>query len=382
MDFWDQDYFRAAKITTSLVGQWPLQTSKELIYRRGAIFILVLLLLIPRIRAVILYGDDPEVVLSATSPLIIDAVFVIKIIINSCNLERMKNLFKKFYENWKILSKDELKILHLHTAEGNKVSIIYLGCVLGSAGLFLTQPLQLGLLEIIMRTNDTIRRFPSPVDYGSINVEKYYWWICVSIAFIGLVVALGIVACDLLFFMYSYHVFGLFATLGYIIDHLPVDDDNGWSDEMYVKRCIQLHCRVIEFAKELEGLYVWSFFGVIGFNMILISVIGVQIVISVGATEKIVQYGSLTISPFGHLFVECLMGQRLIDYSLATQVYISNAQWYKMSDKAQKMIKLFLLRSQLPCQLTAGRFLVMNFETFNMIIRTSASYFTVLMATQ
>ncbi|XP_028982018.1 odorant receptor 82a-like isoform X1 [Diachasma alloeum] len=382
MDFWDQDYFRVVKITTCLVGQWPYQSSKEVIFSRSIIIILVIIHLIPRIRALILYGDDPEIILSVSSPLIIDIVFVFKTVNNSYNFKRMKNLLRKIYENWRIFSTDELQILHQYSASGKKSATIYLGVVIGSAGLFITQPLQLQLVHILMKTNETIRLFPVPVDYGSINVDKYYWSITLLTEFTTVLIALGIVACDLLFFTYSYHVFGLFATLGYTIEHLPIDNDNGFSDEMHVKRCIKLHYRIIEFANELEDLYRWTFLAVIGFNMILISIIAVELVVNLGSAGKMIQYGSLTVSPFGHLFVECLMGQRLIDHSLGIQEYISNAQWCDSSVKSQKMINLFLMRSQLPCQLTAGKLLVMNFETFNTIVRTSASYFTVLLATQ
>ncbi|XP_063972756.1 odorant receptor 13a-like isoform X5 [Diachasmimorpha longicaudata] len=381
MDFWDQGYFRVAKISTCLFGQWPYQSSKEIIFSRLIILSLVIIHLIPRIRALVLYGDDPDVVLSASCPLIIDVVFVIKTLNNSYNFRRMKNLLNRIYENWRLFSTNELQILHQYSTAGQKLTTVYL-VVLGSAGLFITQPLQLQLVHIIIKTNETMRLFPVPVDYGSINVDKYYWSLTLLTEFTTVLIALGIVSCDALLLMYSYHTFGLFAILGYTIEQLLTDDGNGLSDEMHVKKCIKLHCRIIEFAKELEDLYRWTFFAVVGFNMILISIMAVEVVVNVGSVAKMIQYGSLTVSPFGHLYLECLIGQRLIDDSLGIQSYISNAQWYATSIKAQKMIGMFLMRSQFPCQLTAGKLLVMNFETFNAIVRTSASYFTVLLATQ
>ncbi|XP_015114099.1 odorant receptor coreceptor-like [Diachasma alloeum] len=116
--------------------------------------------------------------------------------------------------------------------------------------------------------------------------------------------------------------------------------------------------------------------------MILISIIGVEIVAHVDAVGEMIQYGSATILSFSHLFVECLIGQRLIDYSLGIQEHVSNSQWYDSSVKSQKMLRLLLMRSQYPCQLTAGKLLVINMESYSRIIRTSASYFTVLLAMQ
>ncbi|XP_063972753.1 odorant receptor 63a-like isoform X2 [Diachasmimorpha longicaudata] len=384
MDFWDQDYFRVVKITTCLVGQWPYQTLTELIFFRSVLFVLVVMHLIPRIRALVLYSDNPEIVLSVSSFLVIDTIFVCKILLHSYNLTKvsqpsspsifntdiaclfqMKYLLGKLHDNWSIFSEDELQVLHQWSAAGKKISFIYLGTVLGSCGIWITRPLQLRLGQVFTKANETIRVFPVPVDYGSINVDKYYWSISLLTEFTSLLIGLGVVACDLLFFMYSYHAFGLFATLGYQIEHLPIDSDSGLNEEMHVKRCVKLHYRIIEFAEEIDELYRWIFFTVIGFNMILISMTGVELAVNLTSVQDAVAYISLITSPFGHLFVECLMGQRLIDSSLGVQEYIYNAQWYASSIKSQKMIGLLLMRSQLPCQLTAGKFLVMNFATFN-----------------
>ncbi|THK33059.1 uncharacterized protein LOC107039160 isoform X2 [Diachasma alloeum] len=383
MDFWDQDYFRVSKLTSCLVGQWPNQSVNALIRSRGMLLTLTVIHLIPRIRAVVLHRDDPEVILDATGPFIIDTVFVIKTINNWYNFKKMKALLTKIKENWKIFSEDELQILHQYTASGKRLSIIYLGSVFSGGIIFATGPLQLRLVHIFIETNETLPLFPTPVDYGSIDVDKYYWGLLSVSEVATFLIILSIISCDLLFFIYSYHVFGLFATLGYAIEHIPIDNNRESTEGiLHVQRCIQIHYQATEFAEELEGLYIWNFLAVIGLNMIIISITGVQIAINLDATEKLIQYGSLTISQLGHLFVECLLGQRLIDHSLGIQENISNAQWYHSSVKSQKMLSLLLMRSQLPCQLTAGKFLVMNFPTFNMIIRTSASYFTILLATQ
>ncbi|XP_015114102.1 uncharacterized protein LOC107039144 isoform X2 [Diachasma alloeum] len=317
MDFWDQDYFRVSKITSCFVGQWPNQSVNALILSRGMLLTLTVIQLIPRIRAVVLHRDDPEVILDAIGPFIIDTVFVIKTINNWYNFKKMKALLTKIKENWKIFSEDELQILHHYTASGKRLSIIYLVSVFGGGVVFATEPLQLRLVHTFIETNETLPLFPMPVDYGSIDVHKYYWGLFSLAEVTTFLIVFGIISCDLLFFIYSYHVFGLFATLGYVIEHIPIDS-NGESTEgiLHVKRCIQIHYRATEFAEELEGLYMWNFLAVIGLNMIIISITGVQIAVNLDATEKIVQYGSLTISQLGHLFVECLLGQRLIDHSL------------------------------------------------------------------
>ncbi|XP_063972747.1 odorant receptor 63a-like isoform X2 [Diachasmimorpha longicaudata] len=383
MDFWDQDYFRISKIISSLVGQWPNQSVKELFFSRGILVTLTVIQLIPRTRAVVLHSDDPEVILDAVGPFIIDTVFVIKTLTNWYNFKKMKSMLSQMKENWKIFTDSELEILHQHTAAGKRLSLIYLGSVFSGGAVFATEPLQLRLVHTFIKTNATLPLFPMPVDYGSIDVAKYYWWLFLLAEVTTFLIVFAIISCDLLFFIYSYHVFGLFAALGYAIEHLPVDSNRDSTEGIaHVKRCVQIHYRATEFADALEELYIWNFLAVVGLNMIIISVTGVQIVVNLDATEKVIQYGSLTISQLGHLFVECLLGQRLIDYSLGIQEHVSNARWYYSSVKSQKMLGLLLMRSQWPCQLTAGKFLVMNFQTFNMIIRTSASYFTVLLATQ
>ncbi|XP_011302250.1 odorant receptor 22c [Fopius arisanus] len=383
MDFWDQNYFRLAKITSCIVGQWPNQSVKELILTRGLLLTLTIIQLIPRIRAVVLHSDDPQIVFDASGPFMIDTILVIKIINNCYNFKKMKTLLSKVKENWTIFSKDEMQVLHEYTAAGRRVSMIYLVSLFCGAVVFATEPLQLRLIHTFIKTNASLPLFPMPVDYGSIDVDKYYWGLFSLAEITTCLIVIGILSCDLLFFIYAYHACGLFATLGYTIEHLPSDrDPNSSRGIRHVKRCVQIHHRATEFANELAGLYIYNFLAVIGLNMIIISITGVQTVVHLDATEKIVQYGSLTITQLGHLFMECLLGQRLMDHSLSIQEHIGNAEWYYSSVKSQKMLSLLLMRSQLPCTLTAGKFLIMNLETFNLIVRTSASYFTVLLATQ
>jgi len=61
---------------------------------------------------------------------------------------------------------------------------------------------------------------------------------------------------------------------------------------------------------------------------------------------------------------------------IAKSIYCCN--WHRLSAKLMKNILFIIARSHQPVQLTAGKFLVVNLETYMSILKTSFSYLSVL----
>ncbi|XP_019697157.2 odorant receptor 82a-like [Harpegnathos saltator] len=115
-------------------------------------------------------------------------------------------------------------------------------------------------------------------------------------------------------------------------------------------------------------------------SCVLISVIGFQFILAlkVGDIIMIVKTGIVQCDLLTQMFAYSYVGDYL-KYQIeevAQSIYCSN--WYFLSVKLMRSITFVIARSQHPIQLVAGKFLVVNMETFMSIIKTSLSYLSVL----
>jgi len=78
------------------------------------------------------------------------------------------------------------------------------------------------------------------------------------------------------------------------------------------------------------------------------------------------------------LFLYCLAGQTLEVQSKELAYAIYESPWYTFDVKIMKNLPLIILRAANPQQLTAGKFVAINFTTFKEILKASASYLSVL----
>lgn len=78
------------------------------------------------------------------------------------------------------------------------------------------------------------------------------------------------------------------------------------------------------------------------------------------------------------LFIFALVGEQLNRETENIQIAVYDISWYKMDSKIVKDIIFIMMRTRYPFQLTAGKMYPLNYQNFLGIIRTIASYFSVL----
>nr|WHS04407.1 odorant receptor 4 [Psyttalia incisi] len=116
--------------------------------------------------------------------------------------------------------------------------------------------------------------------------------------------------------------------------------------------------------------------------MIVISMTAVQVVTNLDAVALLLKTTIFTIAVTMHLFIQCFMSQQIVDSSLGTQQNLMNATWYSNTNQTKQLLQFMMMRSQIPCQLTAGKMMLMSLNTFSSIIKTSATYFTIFLDMQ
>ncbi|XP_076389225.1 odorant receptor coreceptor-like [Megachile rotundata] len=116
------------------------------------------------------------------------------------------------------------------------------------------------------------------------------------------------------------------------------------------------------------------------FTMIAFIVNAVQAVLHMDRPNEFIAILMFMCGQQFHQFALCLPGQVLIDRSLDLIDDIYSSKWYQTPVKFQRTLQIMQIRCSKACKLTAGGFYEMNMENFGAIIKTSVSYFTVLLS--
>ncbi|XP_063978359.1 odorant receptor 47a-like isoform X2 [Diachasmimorpha longicaudata] len=82
----------------------------------------------------------------------------------------------------------------------------------------------------------------------------------------------------------------------------------------------------------------------------------------------------------GHFFVYCLAGDILMTESSNFGVSLYNSQWYELAPNEVKAVLIFTSRCTRPQKITGGKFIDLSLPLFAKIVKTAASYLSVLLA--
>ncbi|XP_046751473.1 odorant receptor 4-like [Diprion similis] len=181
---------------------------------------------------------------------------------------------------------------------------------------------------------------------------------------------------DCFFAALAFHVCGQLEILGNAIRGLER------KDYRIVKNFVERHLRLIQYMNDLESIYSAVIFGQLLTTSLAICSIGFKFIMSLdtgdfGDMGKFSIYLSAILI---HIFLYCYSGQCLIDQSTHLSEAAYSSPWYQMKGSDGRAFILIQSRAQTPFQITALKFCVMSHSCFADILRTSATYFSVLRA--
>nr|AKO89990.1 odorant receptor 26 [Microplitis mediator] len=397
MDIFDAPYYRIMKNSAKLIGQWPYQSREKRIIIIIIVWAFFFMQFVPQIIAIVVHIDDPDILFEACSNMAVDFVTAIKYINTICKTNLIKKLHDRVIIDWSLMLNDEEKsTLEKHTNLGYLFSSGWAGFAYMSATIFVLEPVFPRILNVFISVNATDPfKLALPLEYIIIDREKHYWiMLFVSTVFVYNIIIV-LVSCDIMYITFVQHVCGLFAVVGCRLVNTPINENyserhkagdylSNSKDIPYkhLVSCIRSHRRALEFAELLEDAYCISFGLTVGLNLPVISVTGFQIITQFNTIQQLLKYASFTITEILHLFFECFMSQRLTDMSLEMQKSIAEVQWFDNSIKSRKLLIIMTMRCQVPCKLTAAKIMDLTIENFGMMVKTSGSYFTMLLSMQ
>jgi len=114
------------------------------------------------------------------------------------------------------------------------------------------------------------------------------------------------------------------------------------------------------------------------FNIVFLSDFLLLLSLKINDSFTAAKHSVFIIALLVQLFLYCFAGQTLEFQSRKLAYAIYESPWYTFDVNMMKNLPLIILRAANPQQLTAGKFIAMNFMTFKEILKASASYLSVL----
>ncbi|XP_076650846.1 odorant receptor 10-like [Halictus rubicundus] len=373
------------KIVSWPVGTWPLQEYNYLTGAKSvtALVLLMITMLIVHTEVYLDYGNAEKnldaVVIIACGMLAISKV--------SCFRFRPAGLIANFFsavEDYQELKgEDRRAIVKRHSHMGRMASANMLFFSYFSATLFSMVPMFAGDDDTTKSFNQTRKDrlnypIPSECTLELLRVPgNLYALIYMGEYILLLVIAAGNLGSDSLFFGIVFHLCGQVEVLKLDFSRF-IEDEEDSAKRLNI--LVNRHRHLLALAEHLNDTIGYILILQLFSSCLLICTTGFQFILSlhvhnvVMVIKTFIVMGTLLTQTFAYSYVGEYSKNQF--GSVGYMAYCSD--WYNAPCRISKNILFVLMKTQCPVHLRAGRFFVVNLETYMSILKTSMSYLSVL----
>ncbi|XP_076229088.1 odorant receptor 10-like isoform X2 [Nomia melanderi] len=380
----DKDFSYAMttlRIVSRPVGTWPLQTYNFSSGLRTAIAIvlLVLMMLIVQVEVYLDYGNA-EKTLNALVILVCGILAVLKV---GCFRLYPTGLIANFVsavEDYQELNGEERRAIvkrHAYMGRVSSASVVLFSYF--SASLFTLAPMFTGS-DAAQDTNSTVGKgldYPIPSEYtlqllrapGNLFAVIYF-----GEYFLLLVTAIGNIGSDSLFFGIIFHLCGQVELLKLDFSRFLEDDANR-TDRF--SSLIKRHHHLLKLFQYLNDT-IGSIMVIQLFTSCLLICFQFILSLNVNNLVMVVKTFIVMSTLLSQMFAYSYVGEYSKNQFEGIGHFAYCSSWYNAPPNITRDIMYLLLKTQYSVHLKAGRFFVINMETYMSILRTSMSYLSVL----
>nr|XP_012143140.1 PREDICTED: odorant receptor 49a-like [Megachile rotundata] len=312
------------------------------------------------------------------------SVILIQLLNHNINRKKFDHMFDRMSQLWEIAEMNgEVEVLKEVTDEGSQMGSMFRSSIWIFTIFFLSMPLCPIFLDFILPLNETRAREPLFKLNYMVDMRDHFFIEYFHSAFSSIVVVLITATFDSLYMVIIHYGCGLFALCGYQVKkaaEIAGTNATICTKNDLFRRCVITHHEAIRFYECMDESTRTGYLIQVVLTMIAFTVNAVQAVLHMDRPNEFIAILMFMCGQQFHQFALCLPGQVLIDRSLDLINDIYSSKWYQTPVKYQRTILTMQIRCSKACKLTAGGFYEMNMENFGAIIKTSVSYFTVLLS--
>ncbi|XP_076480861.1 odorant receptor 4-like [Bombus vancouverensis nearcticus] len=372
------------KILSWPVGTWPLQDYNIFSAMRAIITSCLLLLMLTIVQSeMYLDSNDAEKNLDAFVILSCGILAVSKVIRFRIRPAALILNFTSAVEDYNELRDDEKRVIvrkHAYMARVASASMISFAYF--SSILFITVPMLAEKEEknVVNVTEESTSEYPIPSENVMALVkipENLYFLVFIMEYLMLLFTITGNLGSDSLFFGITFHLCGQVEILKLDFKRLKIESERTREHFNVLTRrhiyLIKLANMLIDTISSILAMQLFT-------SCILICTNGLQFIIalSIGNIVMVIKIfmvlTSLMVQLFAYSYVSEYLRRQM--EGIGDSIYFCN--WYDIPKGVTKDIIYVIMRTQNPVFLKAGKFFIVNMETYMSIIKTSMSYLSVL----
>ncbi|XP_077260539.1 odorant receptor 10-like isoform X2 [Temnothorax americanus] len=341
---------------------------------------LLFCLVIPTIHSLTrIFGDIILMVdnLQYTLPL---STCLIRIAIFWWKKEAMIPVVNMIAEDWIKVKSTQDRSVMIKRARSARIIITFSYCIMSTGAFYLIAPPLIGIsIRDTNNITDPGRLLPLQTYYifDVTNSPQYeLMYICQSINIVTSMVTYS--GIDNFTGLLVFHVCGQLEILN---NRLSSFDKCVNSHE--IKNCILKHKRLLRAINVIEDtynviiLFLYIYFGILfafyGFR--IPTLLDEETDISY---PQVVCFTFTVINIFGHMCLQCVLGEILSDQCNKIYYAAYSNKWYSMNPKVTHNLLLLMIRGSIPVYLTAGKIFPLTMATFCSLMKTSFGYISVL----
>ncbi|THK33141.1 uncharacterized protein LOC114841416 [Diachasma alloeum] len=374
-DIFSDGYYKRNRIFMVLIGLWPEYPKRPRIFVQCLALLSLVSAMIPQYAFLIKVCDNMDDVIFAFVDQMTVSVALVYYYVFIKNMEWIHLTINQIREDWRILEKSSaLETLQTYAKRGYLATTFYTWVIFTTGICFSLLPLKPVALDIILPLNESRPRTNVlKVDHSIYGIDKDKYYFTISFHGIMNVVLLlnFIVAVDTFIIILIEHCCGLFEAVGDILRQMQADISPEHQHEILCD-AIGVHHRALTLADSIESTFTMMYGFIVLVSMILVSLTGIEIILKLGDPAELIRFALYGGAQIMHLLFVSIPGQEIYDHSsrVLEETYIS------------KLIYIMLMRSIKPMHLTAGGFYILCLQSFGNVLKTSFSFFTVLLSSR
>ncbi|XP_049535308.1 odorant receptor 13a-like [Anopheles darlingi] len=212
---------------------------------------------------------------------------------------------------------------------------------------------------------------------GNASFSVTYIFIMVAVY----VLALALAGFDSVFTTLVMHITALFKLLNMEIDQMGMQLRGGAKGQELkatFKAIILKHKTYLAFIDQLEDAFSLVLMVQFLTSSIVICVVLYQLTLAFGWNEETIKTITYLPGAILQLYVFCWYAQKITEEAELVANHIYSIPWYLGDPAYEKMCITLMAKAQKPAGVTASKFYMITLQSFQRIISTSYSYFTLL----
>ncbi|EZA58867.1 hypothetical protein X777_00709, partial [Ooceraea biroi] len=375
------------RISLEVLGLWPKveevprEKLKHNLHVLSILLIFVLSILFPCIHSLVKTHEDIMIIIEHLQCILPMITCIVRIIVFWWKKEDIIPIISMITEDWLKSRNVQERNMMITWAQRSRIIVIssyivmgiscFCGVLLPIFGLSLTDGVNI---------NDTEKIFPLRVYYfydvtKSPQYELTYIILTIGIFF----TATTYTGIDNFLGLLIFHICGqldiLSTRLMYLNTFMKFHND--------LKNCVMNHTRLLRAIAIIEDTYnkmllaLFLYFGILFafYGFLIINLVQERNYLSI---TRIISLMCVVITILVHMGLYCAVGEVLIIQCDRMYYAICSQKWYTLDSKKIKNLILLLIRTKIPCYITAGKVFPMTMATFCNLVETSVGYISVL----